>query len=85
MVKLKLSVRADLENVTNLVPASDEFEYFFKVFHPMNICGPPGSLEVISIYDIWKVKCNSCHEDHPKLVSLNRLVRPPAISRNPIS
>ena len=49
MVKLKLSIRADLENVTNLVPASDDFEYFFKVFH---LCGPPGSLEVISIYDI---------------------------------
>jgi len=31
MVKLKLSIKADLENVTNLVPASDDFEYFFKV------------------------------------------------------
>jgi hypothetical protein len=26
-----LSIKAELENVTNLVPASDGFEYFFKV------------------------------------------------------
>ncbi|KAG5650658.1 hypothetical protein H0H81_011480 [Sphagnurus paluster] len=48
MVKLQLSIKAELENVTNLVPASDDFEYFFQV------------------------KCNSCHEVHPKHVSLNR-------------
>jgi len=39
---------AELENVTDLAPASDDFEYFFQV------------------------KCNSCHETHPKYVSLNR-------------
>ncbi|KAA1468711.1 DUF866-domain-containing protein [Dentipellis sp. KUC8613] len=31
MVRLLLSIKADLENVTDLVPASDEFEYFFQV------------------------------------------------------
>ncbi|KAF9015068.1 hypothetical protein BDQ17DRAFT_13321 [Cyathus striatus] len=31
MVRLKLSIKAELENVTNLVPASDDFEYFFQV------------------------------------------------------
>jgi len=31
MVRLLLSIKADLENVTSLVPASDEFEYFFQV------------------------------------------------------
>jgi len=44
-----LSIKAELENVTDLVPASDAFEYFFKV------------------------QCTSCHEIHPKLVSVNRL------------
>ncbi|KAF9496112.1 DUF866-domain-containing protein [Pleurotus eryngii] len=48
MVRLLLSIKAELENVTNLVPASDSFEYFFQV------------------------KCNSCHEVHPRFVSLNR-------------
>ncbi|KAF8321686.1 DUF866-domain-containing protein [Clavulina sp. PMI_390] len=49
MVKLLLSIKADLDNVTDLQPASESFEYFFKV------------------------QCSSCHEEHPKLVSLNRL------------
>ncbi|KAF9044624.1 DUF866-domain-containing protein [Hymenopellis radicata] len=48
MVVLLLSIKAELENVTDLVPASNHFEYFFRV------------------------KCNSCHEEHPKLVSINR-------------
>lgn len=29
--RLLLSIKAELENVTNLVPASDSFEYFFQV------------------------------------------------------
>ncbi|KAF8898835.1 hypothetical protein BD779DRAFT_1485766 [Infundibulicybe gibba] len=45
---LRLSIKAELENVVDLVPASDDFDYFFQV------------------------KCNSCHEVHPKYVSLNR-------------
>jgi len=49
MVRLLLSIKADLENVTDLVPASDSFEYFFQV------------------------KCTSCNEVHPKLVSVNRV------------
>ncbi|GLB36062.1 putative eukaryotic protein of unknown function (DUF866) [Lyophyllum shimeji] len=48
MVLLKLSIKAELENVTDLVPASEHFDYHFQV------------------------KCNSCHEVHPKVVSLNR-------------
>ncbi|KAJ7103607.1 hypothetical protein B0H15DRAFT_812914 [Mycena belliarum] len=48
MVRLLLSIKAELENITDLEPASDDFDFFFKV------------------------KCNSCHEDHPKFVSLNR-------------
>lgn len=31
MQKLRLSIKAELENVTDLVPASDDFEWFFKV------------------------------------------------------
>ncbi|KAI5123628.1 hypothetical protein M0805_003442 [Coniferiporia weirii] len=31
MVKLQLSIKADLENVTDLTPAADRFEFFFKV------------------------------------------------------
>ncbi|KZT05857.1 DUF866-domain-containing protein [Laetiporus sulphureus 93-53] len=31
MVRLLLSIKADLENVTDLVPAADSFEYFFQV------------------------------------------------------
>jgi len=31
MVHLKLSIKAELENVSDLVPASDDFEYFFQV------------------------------------------------------
>lgn len=38
-----------MENVTDLIPADDDFEFFFKV------------------------QCNSCHEEHPKHVALNRV------------
>ncbi|KAF9568484.1 DUF866-domain-containing protein [Agrocybe pediades] len=31
MVRLQLSIKAELENVTNLEPASKDFEYFFQV------------------------------------------------------
>ncbi|KIL00248.1 hypothetical protein PAXRUDRAFT_821863 [Paxillus rubicundulus Ve08.2h10] len=31
MVRLKLEIKAELSNVTDLKPASDDFEYFFKV------------------------------------------------------
>ncbi|KAJ7706273.1 hypothetical protein B0H17DRAFT_919608 [Mycena rosella] len=47
MVRLLLSIKAELENVTDLEVPQD-FDFFFKV------------------------KCNSCHEDHQKFVSLNR-------------
>ncbi|KAJ7492707.1 hypothetical protein FB451DRAFT_1336557 [Mycena latifolia] len=47
MVRLLLSIKAELENVTALEPTED-FDFSFKV------------------------KCNSCHEDHPKFVVLNR-------------
>ncbi|KAM5530616.1 hypothetical protein V8D89_015734 [Ganoderma adspersum] len=49
MVRLQLSIKADLENVTDLLPASNDFEFFFKV------------------------KCTSCNEEHPKLVTLNMI------------
>lgn len=49
MVRLLLSIKAELENVTNLVPESDDYEYFFGV------------------------KCTSCYETHPNIVSLNRI------------
>ncbi|KAF8971489.1 hypothetical protein BDZ97DRAFT_1244384 [Flammula alnicola] len=49
MVRLQLSIKAELENVTDLEPADKDFEFFFQV------------------------KCNSCHEVHPKFVSLNRI------------
>jgi hypothetical protein len=31
MVKLLLSLKAELENVTDLQPSSDDFKFFFKV------------------------------------------------------
>ncbi|KAH7883503.1 hypothetical protein F5I97DRAFT_1938234 [Phlebopus sp. FC_14] len=31
MVRLKLEIKAELDNVTDLKPSSDDFEYFFKV------------------------------------------------------
>ncbi|KAG2154752.1 DUF866-domain-containing protein, partial [Suillus clintonianus] len=46
---LKLEIKAELENVTDLAPSGDDFLYFFKVV------------------------CTSCHEQHPKFVSVNRL------------
>jgi len=49
MVFLALEIKADLENVTGLELANEDFEYFFQV------------------------KCTSCNELHPKLVSLNRI------------
>ncbi|KAF8807310.1 DUF866-domain-containing protein [Phlegmacium glaucopus] len=49
MVRLQLSIKVELENVTNLEPAAKDFEFFFRV------------------------KCNSCNEEHPKTVSLNRI------------
>ncbi|EGO05227.1 hypothetical protein SERLA73DRAFT_100938 [Serpula lacrymans var. lacrymans S7.3] len=48
MVRLLLSIKAELDNVTDLAPASNEYEYFFQV------------------------QCNSCHEVHPKFISVNR-------------
>ncbi|KZS96119.1 DUF866-domain-containing protein [Sistotremastrum niveocremeum HHB9708] len=49
MVRLQLSIRAELENVTDLTPADPlEYEWTFQV------------------------KCNSCNEVHPKMVSMNR-------------
>ncbi|KAJ6621647.1 hypothetical protein B0H10DRAFT_2163008 [Mycena sp. CBHHK59/15] len=47
MVHLLLSIKAELENVSDLEPPQD-FDFFFQV------------------------RCNSCHETHPKLVQLNR-------------
>ncbi|CAG7846330.1 SubName: Full=Uncharacterized protein {ECO:0000313/EMBL:CCA69672.1} [Serendipita indica DSM 11827] len=61
MVKLQLYIKAELENVTDLAPASDDFEWFFNA----SPIGPNTN----------RVKCNSCNEQHPKLVSLNRTVR----------
>jgi len=49
MVFLKLEIKAELENVTDFAPSSDDFEFFFKVI------------------------CNTCHEEHPKYVAVNRL------------
>ncbi|KAI6162114.1 DUF866-domain-containing protein [Pisolithus thermaeus] len=49
MVRLKLEIQADLENVTDLRPSSDDFDFFFNV------------------------TCTTCHETHPKPVSVNRL------------
>ncbi|KAG1749904.1 DUF866-domain-containing protein, partial [Suillus paluster] len=46
---LKLEIKAELENVTDLAPSGADFEYFFKMV------------------------CNTCHEEHPKFVTLNRL------------
>jgi len=48
MVRLQLHIKAELENVTDLCPGDESFEFFFQV------------------------KCNSCHETHPKFVSMNR-------------
>jgi len=30
---LLLSIKAELENVTNLIPLDDDFQYFFQVVH----------------------------------------------------
>ncbi|KAI6153663.1 DUF866-domain-containing protein [Pisolithus tinctorius] len=49
MVRLKLEIQADLENITDLRPSSNDFDFFFKV------------------------TCTSCHEMHPKPVSVNRM------------
>jgi len=48
-VRLNLEIKAELEGVTDLKPATDDFEYFFKV------------------------ACTSCREEHPNIVSLNRI------------
>jgi hypothetical protein len=66
--RLLLSIKAELENVTGLVPASDDFEYFFQVSQTLNV---PKMTKMICLY---KVKCTSCHETHPNLVALNRVV-----------
>ncbi|KZP00854.1 DUF866-domain-containing protein [Calocera viscosa TUFC12733] len=49
MVRLQLSIKAELESVTDLVPSEAEgpFEYHFQV------------------------KCSSCNEVHPNLVTVN--------------
>jgi hypothetical protein len=31
MVRLMLSIKADLENVTDLAPSNDSFDFFFQV------------------------------------------------------
>lgn len=40
MVKLLLSLKADLENVTDLAPSSDSFEFFFQVLEMRTQSGP---------------------------------------------
>ncbi|KAI0307893.1 DUF866-domain-containing protein, partial [Multifurca ochricompacta] len=58
--RLLLSIKAELDNVTNLVPSTEDFEYFFGV-----------------------VKCTSCNEPHPRIVTLNRLeVHPVSASKD---
>ena len=68
--RLLLSIKADLENVTDFAPAADDFEYFFQVCF-FFLC----LLSLLIYYpSILQVKCNSCHETHPKFVAVNRLV-----------
>lgn len=79
MVKLMLSLKADLENVTDLQPAIDSFEYFFQVLGSIMalavlLCSEPSLGKICFLY---QVECSSCHEKHPKLVGLNRVVRRP--------
>ncbi|OBZ78620.1 hypothetical protein A0H81_00830 [Grifola frondosa] len=63
MVRLLLSIKADLENVTNLVPADDAFEYFFQVkctscneIHPKFV-----SLNRVEQRDVSSGKGNTAH------------------------
>ncbi|KAG8684228.1 hypothetical protein FRC09_015528 [Ceratobasidium sp. 395] len=49
MVRLLLKFQADLEGVTDLKPADENYDWFFEV------------------------KCTSCNEKHPKLVTMNRV------------
>jgi hypothetical protein len=62
-----LKIKADLENVTNLEPATDDFEYFFQVRiqfqHLIALCWR---------LTPFQVKCTQCNETHPKLISINR-------------
>lgn len=66
--RLLLSIKAELENVTDLVPASDAFEYFFQA------CLFELRISSTSTDAAPQVECNSCHEVHPKFIGINRLV-----------
>ncbi|ETW87391.1 hypothetical protein HETIRDRAFT_121782 [Heterobasidion irregulare TC 32-1] len=63
MVRLSLSIKADLENVTDLLPGSDDFEYFFQV--KCNSCNETHpkfvSLNRVEEHEVSASKGNTAH------------------------
>ncbi|KAF8507019.1 DUF866-domain-containing protein [Russula emetica] len=63
MVRLLLSIKANLENVTNLVPATDDFDYWFGL--QCTSCYEPHpkivSLNRIEVYQVSHVKDSTAH------------------------
>ncbi|TYJ54074.1 hypothetical protein B9479_005260 [Cryptococcus floricola] len=55
MVKLRVSISMELEGVTNVRPADDDYEYFFTDEH--EISGSKGSANFV-----WR--CTNCKKEH---------------------
>ncbi|KAG9222716.1 hypothetical protein CCMSSC00406_0004630 [Pleurotus cornucopiae] len=63
MVRLLLSIKAELENVTNLVPASDSFEYFFQVAESLGGGAIPIELSPRTIHCLTTVNLSNEQEE----------------------
>lgn len=64
----------ELEGVTNVQPADDQYEYFFTVSR--GAWGSESKESRDSHLDTIQVMCSSCRQVHPKTVSLNQKVSP---------
>ena len=63
-------VKRELEGVTDLKPADDDFQYMFTVRAMIcafgrSICITKGDAECV------KISCTSCREEHPKPVTIS--------------
>jgi hypothetical protein len=62
----------ELEGVTEVQPADDDFQHYFTVSRIMQLqCETKRGTD-------FQVICTSCREEHPKIVSFNQKVSHPA-------
>ncbi|KAJ3480725.1 hypothetical protein NLI96_g8148 [Meripilus lineatus] len=74
MVRLLLSIKAELENVTDLAPASEDFEYFFK--EEREVSGGKGN----TAHFVWR--CSLCKRESSAKFEANSPPVPYTLERN---